>query len=73
MKRTQVIAGQEVTLEVGKTYLAMGNPSTNEVEIREKSTNVVAHRFTARGRASQNTFLGEFNNGASSFAGRVWQ
>lgn len=72
MKKTLAIDGQTLTLEAGQSYLALGDPSTCEVEIRDKSTNAVAHRLTAASREAQNRFLAAFNNGASSFSGRVW-
>ena len=74
--KTRTIAGHEVTLEVGKWYIAtrpMGVTRSGgyPVSIRDRSGRAVA--FLPADYELANLFIAEFNNGEMSFDGRTWE
>ncbi len=82
--KTQTIAGQAITLAVGKRYLAT-RPMGGKPRQRYVISIVEHHSFHPRFNAppvvqlkpldydAANNFLAAFNNGKTSFEGRVWE
>lgn len=75
---TKAVARQEVTLEPGQRYLAtrpMADRFRTEFPIRiQKLTGTSRGLMTIEGLSYEaaNEFLAAFNNGGTSFEGRVW-
>lgn len=82
--KTQAIAGQSITLAVGKRYLAtrlMGGKPGQRYVISIVEHYSFHHRVNAPpvvqlaplGYDAANAFLTAFNNGQTNFEGRVWE
>lgn len=76
-QKTQVIAGHEVTLTAGVRYIADrpivdGKRTTFPVHIRRASTGNAVMAKMGLSYDQANAFINEFNNGTTSFDGRVW-
>ena len=74
--KTRTIAGHEVTLEVGKWYIATRPMAQRgrkryDISIRDRGDNVV--EMLPADYDMANAFLAEFNNGEMSFDGRIWE
>lgn len=69
---TQTIAGFDITLQAGRRYRAEGDWRGGQVQIRDKATDEIAHTFDAGSPEARNEFVNAFNNGPTSFEGRVW-
>jgi|GEM_PF-1365475 len=82
--KTQTIAGQAITLAVGKRYLAT-RPMSGKPRQRYVISIVEHHtchhsvnappvvQLEPMGYDTANAFLSAFNNGKTSFEGRVWE
>ncbi|PSB28861.1 hypothetical protein [Stenomitos frigidus] len=82
--KTQAIAGQNITLAIGKRYLAtrpMGGKPGQRYVLSIVEHHTCHHSVNAppvvqlepMGYDEANNFLTAFNNGKTSFEGRVWQ
>ena len=82
LTKTQTIAGHEITLDLGRRYLALRpiaarGMTSFDVTIRDITESV---DFDARpclvipglSYEAANQLLNEFNNGPTSFEGRIW-
>lgn len=84
--RTRRIAGREITLEAGRRYLASRPMVDRRCRVDERWLSVKITDITEGFRVAShpaamldpmtydesNRFLRAFNDGASSFAGRIW-
>ena len=81
--KTRTIAGRKFTLETGACYIATGTLARHgsegekfEVTIRKNRrgllTAPVDVTVSGLGYKERNRLLNAFNNGATSFDGRVW-
>ena len=78
--KTQTIAGRELTLTVGQTYLATRpmarrNMTTYPVTIQaimQSGNEIKVRELKGMSYDAANDFINAFNNGESSWAGRVW-
>lgn len=74
-RKTRTIAGRKLTLDAGRTYVAvstLGAKTGDVVEVRDGGAfgfSVAKFRMTY---AEATAFLAAFNDGASSLDGRVW-
>lgn len=78
MRKTRTIAGQTLTLTVGKRYVAsrpMLDAYKNGVPvfIRDAKTRRLIWSFGILPRKAADRFLNEFNNEAASWSGRIWK
>ncbi len=75
-KTTREIAGHELTLEEGVRYLATrpldGAPGPFDVSIHLHDTREVVLTVPGLLREQADALLRAFNNGRTSFEGRVW-
>ena len=70
---TQTIAGHEITLTDGNHYIATREMGTvRPVIVRGYNTGTPAATIYPETYAEANDFLNAFNNGTTSFEGRVW-
>ena len=70
---TQTIAGHEITLIEGNHYIATRDMGTvRPVLIRGYNTSAVYKVIYTETYDEANEFLNAFNNGTTSFEGRVW-
>lgn len=73
---TRTIAGHEVTLEVGRRYIAsrpMAERGREWYDISIKDTDGNVIETLPADYEMANLFIAEFNNGTMSFDGRVWE
>lgn len=79
--RTRSVLGYRLTLEAGKRYLATrpmlgGRTSKNRLPVRivaaEKPFGGIVAKVDTMPYDKANRFLNAFNNGKTSFDGRVW-
>lgn len=68
--KTRTIAGHQVTLEVGKRYLATRPLGLGFISIWDTDNKLVD--FLSMDYSQADKFLKRFNNGQLSFDGRVW-
>lgn len=76
-QKTQTIAGHEITLTEGEWYrasrqLAQRGVTIYPVQIRD-GDGKLAFQINGLTYDEANELLNEFNNGVTSFGGRVWQ
>lgn len=74
--KTRTIAGHEVTLEVGRRYIATRPMAESgrewyDISIKDTDGNVV--EMIPADYEMANVFLTEFNNGIVSTDGRLWR
>lgn len=80
MKTTKTIAGQKITLERGERYIATRPMACRKRQMFPISIRKITHGWSdysvfdlpAMTYDRANDFLAAFNNGATSFDGRVW-
>ena len=74
MLKTQTIAGTSITLEEGRRYLATRpiNDGSRQYDVTISDDDGPYLVLPDMSYDEANNFLVEFNNGRTSFEGRVW-
>ena len=72
-RSTEMIAGHEVTLVRGNHYIAYREMGTiSPIIIKGYNTGIPAEVLYPKSYDEANEILNAFNNGATSFEGRIW-